>query len=708
VDESLDLRDAEWLIAGANPLGGGVPLGVLKNAAPEWFEVAQAAAANGRAASFTAARRWLEARASVRPVVIALDDLHWADDASREFLSSLRHGLDQVPVAILLFSRDDLIAQVDQVIALSPLDANAARDIASRLAPAAPREAIDEIVRRAGGNPFFLEELAHHAAESPSLPRELPASVELAIQARLDQLQHHERRLVLAASVAGRELDRAALEAALVIEPMNAETIDRALVALQRRQIFDLSERIAFHHVLIRDVAYAQLDAEERRRAHLALAEHLEKQTAWIERDPTLLLALAQHRDAAGDHTAARAAYRAAGELALSLSAFREANLALSRAEQLGEGPPDAALVELLGDAFLAVDSAAAITRFQTALDLSTAPLDRARIYHKLGVAQSNAADNRAAVRSFESGLALLGPVEALAGADRPTKLVAARLLANLGWIVGYEFGDHRRGTPFAERAVQLFEAVGDLLELATGLGRLAACYLRAGRWEDRLHCNLRNLQIAETLGDLDRQAGAHVNLGVNYQVLGRLETALEHTRRGLELCIRCGRANVRALAHNNLGTILCDAEDNARSRVELAEAIALGTRVGYTRFFPETFSTLAILDYRDGNLASAEANARRGIEVAHEAESRLNEGVAARVLAGILSRDPNRAGDVADTLARARTLVADDDYERARLWALESKLSNDAELREKARAMFTQLGAQLDLDKLTDPDDIR
>jgi hypothetical protein len=164
----------------------------------------------------------------------------------------------------------------------------------------------------------------------------------------------------------------------------------------------------------------------------------------------------------------------------------------------------------------------------------------------------------------------------------------------------------------------------------------------------------------------------------------------------------------VRALAHNNLGTILCDAEDNARSRIELAEAIALGTRVGYTRFFPETFSTLAILDLREGNLASAEANARRGMEIALESESRLNAGVAARVLAGILARDANRAGDVADTLARARALVADDDYERARLWALESKLSSDDELREKARAVFTQLGAQLDLDKLADPDDVR
>ncbi|MDQ3340581.1 MAG: protein kinase [Myxococcota bacterium] len=700
-----ELRDAEWLIARANPLGGGVPLGVLQNASAEWFEVAQAAAANGRAAAFTAARRWLEARASVRPVVIALDDLHWADDASREFLAGLRRDLDQVPVAILLFSRAELDAQVDLSITLAPLDAGAARDIAARLAPAAPREAIEEIVRRAGGNPFFLEELAHHAAET-GMPRELPASVELAIQARLDQLQHHERRLVLAASVIGREFDRAALEAALVIEPMSAAEIDQALVALERRQIFDLTERYAFHHILIRDVAYAQLDVAAKRRAHLALAELLEKQSAWAHRDPALLLALAQHRDAAGDQRAARAAYRSAGELALSLAAFREAGLALARAEELGEGERDATLIELCGDALLPVDSRAAIARFQSAMDLATTALDRARLFHKLGIATSNIADNPAAIRYFERGLELLGAVDD--STDRAVKLVAARLLAMLGFIHGYEIGDHRLGLSHAERAVALFESVGDLLELAGGLGRLAACYMRAGRWEDRLRANLRTLQIAETLGDLDRQAGAHINLGVNYQVLGRLDTALEHTRRGLELCIRCGRATSRALAHNNLGAILCDAGDNTRARTETVEAIAQAARVGYTRFLQESLSTLAVLDLRAGDLVEAEANARRAIEHARESASPINEGIGVRILAGVLARAGGRDAEVKELLAIAHARLEDDEYERARTWALESKLASDQALREQARDVFARLGAQLDLDKLADADDVR
>jgi serine/threonine protein kinase/tetratricopeptide (TPR) repeat protein len=725
-------REAEWLIARADPLGGGVPLGLLQNASREWFEAAQSCAAGGRPAAFAAARRWLESRASARPVVIALDDLHWADDASREFLAGLRRDLAQVPVAILLFSRSgpdtpELPLDVDLSLSLPPIDPAAGREIARRLAPNIPHDAIDDMIVRAGGNPFFLEELARHAAESPSLPNELPASVELVIQARLDQLPRPARRLICAASVIGREFDRAALESTLVIEPMSGETIDRALVELERRQIITVLgslgiatpsgkavERYAFHHVLIRDVAYSQLDDATRRRAHAAAASHLEGRRTRSRRDPTLLLALAQHHDAAGQREAARDAYRASGELALALAAYREANQALARAEQLAGTDLDAALLELRGDALLQLDSSAAIDRFERALALVETPLQRAGLLHKLGTAASNRADNATAIDYFEHGLAMLGPADQLDAADRATKLVAARLLAMLGWVIGYEIGDHRRGLPYAERAVALFERTGDLLELAGGLSRLAANYLRAGRWHDRLRCNLRHLEIAETLDDIDRQMAAHINLGVNYHSLGRIDTALDHTRRGLELSIRSGRATSRALAHNNLGLILCDAGEDARARVELEEAQAQAERAGYTRFLFETLQTVAILDLRAGELARAEEHARRAVDFAREASSPLNEGIAARILAGVIAHTAGREVEVQVLLARARALVAGDDYEGARTQALEAKHAARAgnvealRLREEARQVFERLGAQLDLARLDDLDDVR
>ena len=219
-------REVDWLVARASPLGERVPLGLLRSAsAPTGSAPPRRRRPRGRrSAAFAAARQWLEARASVRPVVVALDDVHWADGASLEFLAELRRALDHVPVAILssfamatrrgesaTATRRRRFPTVDLRIALAPL--GDARRAPSRggWRPSAPDARIDEIVGRAGGNPFFLEELARDLAESSGRARrgELPAAVELVIQARLDRLPRAGRRLAHAASVVGREFDRA-------------------------------------------------------------------------------------------------------------------------------------------------------------------------------------------------------------------------------------------------------------------------------------------------------------------------------------------------------------------------------------------------------------------------------------------------------------------------------------------------------------------
>ncbi|HTE56217.1 MAG TPA: protein kinase [Kofleriaceae bacterium] len=727
-------REVDWLVAHASPLGGGVPLGLLQGAAPAWYEAASEAASAGRAASFAAARRWLAARASARPLVLAFEDVHWADGASIELLDELRRGLDQVPVAVLLFARSDADhppprLAVDLVLPLPPLGPAAARAIAARLVPGLAADAVDEMVMRAGGNPFFLEELARDAAESAGRGAgqgaELPASVELVIQARLDRLPPGARRVLHAASVVGRELDRAALVAALD-PPLADDRIDRALAELERRQLlvpligagpspapFTGGERHAFHHVLVRDVAYAQIDPDARRRMHAAVADHIEARGAAARRDPAVRVSLARHRDAAGDRRAARDAYLAAGELLLELAADHEARDALRRAEELGDGP-DLRLDELTGDALAQLDSEAAILRFERALAGATAPLDRARLLYKLGSAASHRADYTRAVDCLERGLALLGPVGQLERAERPVRQLAARLLGTLGWVIGHEIGDHRRGSPHAERAVALLEDDPDLLELALALGRLAANYLRAGRWRDRLRCNLRHLEIAQALADPERELIAHVNLGVNYHSLGQIVTAIEHTRRAQELAAAAGRMAARALVHNNLGVILVDAGEDARARAELDEALVLAARAGYRRLLPEALSTLARLDLRAGDPAAAEGRARAALEHARGAGAAVGEGIALRVLAGVMA-GADRAAEVDEALAAAERCLADDRYELARTWVVSARWEDrrgrgdrGAAARERARRVFEELGAAIDLAHLEDDRDLR
>jgi tetratricopeptide (TPR) repeat protein len=730
-------REIEWLVAQATPLGGGVPLGLLQSASPDWYGAAFQAASGGRSASFAAARRWLAGRAATRPVVLTIEDVQWADGASIELLDELRRGLDQVPVAIVLFARSDpdapaLPLTVDLDISLAPLSVAASRAIAGRLVPSLAADALDDIARRAGGNPFFVEELARVAAESPGQQGgQLPDSVELAIQARLDRLSAPARRAIHAASVVGRTFDRASLVAALAA-PVAVDVLDRALADLERRQLITpilgeagaaagastaAGERYAFHHVLVRDVAYEQIEPDARRRIHAALADHLDGRGAAVRRDPALRLALARHRDAAGDRRGARDAYVAAGELALELAADQEARDALARAEELSDGP-DLRLDELCGDAMVQLDSAAAIARFERALAGSAAPMDRARLLHKLAAAASNRADYALTVDCLEQGLALLGPLDQLASAQRPVRRLAARMLGILGWVIGHEIGDHRRGSPFAERAVELLEDDPDLLELALALHRLAANYLRAGRWRDRLRCNLRHLAIAQALDDPEREFIAHVNLGVNYHSLGQIVTAIEHTRRGQELAATTGRVAARALVHNNLGVILVDAGEDTRARIELDQALALAARAGYHRLLPEALATLARLDLRAGDVAAAERSARAALDHARAARSGVSEGMALRILAGVLDRAGGEDGDGGDevdaALADAQRLLVDDRYELARTWVVAARRAarlgdgQADELRERARSAFEELGAAIDLAHIDDDSDLR
>jgi predicted ATPase len=741
-------RELDWLRARASALGERVPFGLLRSASASWYQAAAEAAAaggpgDGRSAAFAAARQWLEARASIRPVVLTLDDAHWADRASLEFLAELRRTLDRVPVSILFFMRDgdppDAEAgdgelapaphpEADLRVELAPLSDDAVRAIVRRLAPEATDARVDAVVGRAGGNPFFTEELARHLGESSiELGRraDLPAAVELVIQARLDRLPTSARRLAHAASVIGREFDRTSLRAVLESgAPISEEALDVALDVLERRQIVASmapaggstggEEHYIFHHTLSRDVAYAQLDEPSRRRAHGALAAHLEKTGAASRREPARLLLLARHREASGDRVGARDAYRAAGEIALTLFAHREASEALLRAEALSD-EPDAALAEMCGNALLPLDGAAAAQRYQAALELTSNRVDRARLYHALGEVAIGRSDNATAVACFDTGLALLGSEADLEQAETPVRILAARLLGSLGWVVGYEIGDHRRGLPQAERAVALLESQGDVAELAFALSRLAANYMRAGRWRDRLRCNQRHLEIARMAGDLGRQLIAHINLGANYTSLGELDTAASHTREALALSNRTSRLSERALAHNNLGLILADAGDDAGARAELEEALRLATRAGYTRFLPETCCTLAQVALRAGDRDEAERLARRALALGRDSGSAVDQGVALRHLAVILDRRGADEAEVLELLAAAQRSLSGEPYEEARTWAAESKhaersgrAAEAAALRERAAAVFRELGASIDLARLEDPDDLR
>ncbi len=737
-------REVEWLVACAAPLGEAAALSLVRSASPDWFDAASRLPRGAsRKDTLAAARAWLDERASRRPVAILFDDLQWADEVSRALVAELATTLDALPVLVVVFTREAVELGGAEVIELGPLDDATALRVAREAAPAASDEALANVVARAGGNPFFVEELARELVERGDATGALPETVEAAVQARLERLSPVASDLLAAAAVVGRAFWREAARVAMPA-PVGDTELDAALAELERRALAYPAppsgpddDRYELAHALVRDVAYQRLAPRERRQAHAAVARwlgaHMEGMispntpvtpvTASVRgaaaSDPDLLWALAHHRELGGDTAGAAAAWRTAGLRSLELFAYHQAYGALRRARELAGGAGDPVLLERLGEAAFEADTLEAADEAYAAAVART-PIDddvaQARLAFRRGQVASGRAEHAAAIEHYERGLALLAPGGELTPAARRDPRQAALLFGWLGWVRTYQLSNADPvGLAYCERAVELLEHTPHKRELAQALSRLGGAYMRAGRWDDQRRCNQRNLDIALELGDLQAQVTAHINLGVVLGNLGELALAIEHTERALALCRRAGARPTTGLALSNLAGYHLEQGDLERATMRLQEGIRVLESVGGKRILTESYQFLARLAARRGDDASARAAIEQSIALARAAANSVDVAIGLRIIAQLDARTGDLAAAEA-SLAEATRLCADADaFEKARLDAAAARLHDRAgrpeaaaAARERARDVFAPLGARVDLAALDDPDDIR
>jgi class 3 adenylate cyclase/tetratricopeptide (TPR) repeat protein len=237
-------------------------------------------------------RRLLETIAKRRPMVVVLEDVHWAAPALLdlvEYLLGWLHG----PVLFVCLARQDLVEirpgwlnprPNSDTLMLDPLAAEEAESLLGELD--ADPEAKARIAEAAEGNPLFLEQIAALLAEEQEDAEDvaIPPSIQALLAARLDQLDLVERAVIERAAVVGREFSRAAVSALSPSEV--ASTLAGALMALVRKKLLlpDMSDRaddrFRFEHVLIRDVAYEAVPKKHRAELHGRLADWLEASQA--------------------------------------------------------------------------------------------------------------------------------------------------------------------------------------------------------------------------------------------------------------------------------------------------------------------------------------------------------------------------------------------------------------------------------------------
>jgi DNA-binding SARP family transcriptional activator len=236
--------------------------------------------------SYWAVRRLLEELARLRPVALFLDDVHWAEPALLDLVEYLRDRVTDAPLFVLCLARPELLdarpGWAAAALALEPLADEETSELVAETAEL-EEESRERIVELAEGNPLYAQQLATYAAESGKAlePGAMPATIDAVLAGRLGRLEAGERATLQRAAVVGREFSRGAVAA---LAPPDL-AVDAHLLALARRGFVRAAadappgdDAYRFHHVLLRDAAYATLTKEQRADLH-------EKVAAWLDRD---------------------------------------------------------------------------------------------------------------------------------------------------------------------------------------------------------------------------------------------------------------------------------------------------------------------------------------------------------------------------------------------------------------------------------------
>ncbi len=550
-----------------------------------------------RAEAFSAWRRFFETLAEHSPLVLVFEDLHWAGDELLDFVDELPDWVEDVPLLVLCTTRPELLDRRPgwgggkrnaTTISLGPLDATETAQLIGALLERSvlPAETQSELLARSGGNPLYAEQFARMLSERGDVGDELPATVQGIIAARIDLLADDEKRLLQDAAVVGKVFWTGSLAAMSGSEPADVEQRLRSLgrkefVRRERRSSVDGQAEHAFNHVLVRDVAYAQIPRTQRADRHRRAADWIESlgraedQAELLAHHYLSALELVQATGGETDDLAprARAALRAAGARALALQAYAAAARWFEAAAGL-RGDPDP--------------------------DRPRALLQHALALHALGDP-----DRAERLEEARGALIAVGDVDGAAEAD----LALAELWS---WA-----GESERCAASLERAADAVRETGTRAARASVLSQIARFRFLFGEKEAAIAAADESMRLAEELGRDDLRSKNLVTLGsIHFHLPGfDSEAALAEIRAGGEIAAGCGDLSQLTRSYNNLGSLLGALGDLAGARSAMRENQDLARRRGHVPGMRFAAGNMIDLDLECGNWEEAERRARDFLE---------------------------------------------------------------------------------------------
>ena len=616
-----------------------------------------------------ASRAVLEGLAQRGPIVLAIEDLHWADTGTIELLTVLAEVTDFHPLMILVTTRPE--TEGDAWTFRQHVERNYGHRLTElRLAPLATEDSerlTDNLLRvadlpdhvrrlilaRAEGNPFFLEEIVRALIEQDVVRRDgdrwivvgepsgsaIPPTVRGVLAARIDRLPAAAKTVLQRASVIGRFFEYRTLQS-LGDDPA---ATDRALADLLRAGLIREGDRLPerrylFKHALTHDAAYESMLDAQRAALHAQVAEHLE---AVAGESPAGSEALAHHWDRAG---------RPAQALVYTLQAAARARALYARPEAIQHYWR---AIDLL--AMLPVTPERRRTFSHAVLDLVALPAfakterERERGLRLLDDAREAAAEigDDDAVARAEAILGVLTNDEtrlerahALAKSVRAKAAVASRHHLYLGYMGRYD-----DALVQARRAIELYGAAGARLEQAQDINGGGRCWAaRGGRLQESLAHAARFRSIADELGDVGLLALRAME-AEPYVYLGWWPDAVRVAEESLPIAFEIAESSSVMFPSAWLGFAYLKLDRRDDARHVLDRALRWGeTRIGGRAFALAYLTMTRALAYlADGDGTEAIAGARRALHLAETGQYALERGASHRVLGQALEASGQR-----------------------------------------------------------------
>ena len=581
----------------------------------------------------------IAAAAEKAPLALVIEDVHWSDKSTRELTSHVARSLGAERVLLYLTARTlegldfRFTDERHMGISLGELSEDAAVQLVRTVmgVPSLPAEIAAALLRRARGNPLFLEEIARSLRDSGELQRlmevpayrlaeaaaevHIPDRVQTLLMARIDGLAGITKEVLRAAAVIGSEFDlpslRGILEADIAgggLAPRVEELVDHDLV--QRDPV---AGSFRFRHALIQDVAYGSLLYSRRRRLHQRAGSYYEiTNSGRLEgvyetlvhhyarggNKPRTLLYSVKAADKARAVFANGAAidhYRRAVTLAPDVSArdARDAGSAYMSPESIHTSLGD--VLELTGahgeavryyGAALAVLAGAAVSArgalrvrrpASQAFVRSAMRTGRttrrafADICRKVGIVHERLDDYGTAQSWFLNSLATL-----------PTNSPLERSRGCLGmFAVHFRAGEYGKAREWCLRGLRNAREGRGRSEEAHAYNGLGIIDYAKGLLRRALRYHLRALAIYEDINDLNGRADTLINLALDHDDLGEWSLAIQRHEECLEVATRTGDIDSQAIARNNLGEVFLRQGEIAAAKSEFRWTIDARTKLG-------------------------------------------------------------------------------------------------------------------------------